>query len=283
MGVAVPRRDQGPDFIEALARGLDVIRSFGAGPTRRTLSEVAGATGLARPTARRVLLTLAELGYVRTTGKLHELTPRVLDLGMAYIGAQDLWELARPHLAALVAQTGESSSISRLDGSDIVYTARVAVPKIIALRVEIGTRFPAGVTSQGRVLLAHLPPERLTEVLATPSRSGVQPWAELSAGALRESLCRVHADGWALADNELAPGVRSIAVPLRDGEGRVLAAMNVTTHAAETEISTLTDVYLPLLLRTARAISADWALWQERPQSLQGGPDTAPRPLPSSL
>ena len=172
----MPDRGEGPDFIEALARGLDVLRVFDAACPRPTLSQVAAASGLTRPTARRFLLTLRELGYVRPAEGGFELTPRVLDLGMAYIGAQSLWDLARPHLETLVARTGESSSMTELDGSDILYTARVAVPKIIALRVEIGTRFPAAVTSQGKVLLAAMPLDRAAEMLAVPSRSRVRPW-----------------------------------------------------------------------------------------------------------
>lgn len=261
------QRGDGPDFIEALARGLDVIRAFHAGCPRPTLSQVAAATGLTRPTARRILLTLRDLGYVRPVAGGYELTPRVLDLGVAYIGAQNLWDLARPHLEALVASTGESSSMTQLDGPDIVYTARVAVPKIIALRVEIGTRFPAAVTSQGRVLLAAMPLERAAEILAMPSRSGVRPWAEPAPGDLHDLLCQVHAQGYALADNELAPGIRSVAVPVHDGEGRVLAAMNVTVNSGETDVRTLTEDYLPLLKAAAEAIGADWARWQSRPQS----------------
>jgi IclR family pca regulon transcriptional regulator len=273
----MPRRGDGPDFIEALARGLDVIRSFDAQRPRRSLTEVAGATGLARPTARRILLTLEELGYVRSTDSGYELTPRVLELGMAYVGAQNLWDLARPHMEALVAHTRESSSITQLDGSDIVYTARVAVPKIIALRVEIGTRFPAAVTSQGKILLAALPPDRLADVLATPSRSGVQPWTSPTPAETEAGLREVRARGWALADNELAPGIRSIAVPIRAGRGEVRAAMNVTVNSAETPTSTLIDDYLPHLQRAADAISADWALWDGRPQSTM----RQPAPVPS--
>ena len=154
--------------------------------------------------------------------------------------------------------------MAQLDGSDIVYVARVSVPKIIALRVDIGTRFPAPLTSQGKVLLAALPPEDLAATLAQPSRSG------LPAGArTREDLCaeltEVRARGWALADEELAPGVRSVAVPVRDGAGVVQAAMNVTVHAAETSTEVLVGEHLPKLLRTAGEISADWALWQSRP------------------
>ena len=173
-----------------------------------------------------------------------------------------LWEVARPHMERLVARTHESSSIAQLDGSDIVYVARVAVPKIIALAVTIGTRFPAMQTSLGKVLLAALPPGEAERVLAEPSRSGItprwQPDAEERAAAMRE----VRARGWSLTDQELAPGIRSVAAPLRDGDGRTIAALNVTVHAAETPVEVLTGEYLPWLLQAAGAISADWAACQ---------------------
>jgi DNA-binding IclR family transcriptional regulator len=155
-------RGTGPDFIEALARGLDVLRTFRPGTPTMTLSEIAGVTGLARPTVRRILITLESLGYVRGAGRGYALTPRVLDLGMAYVNSLNMWEIARPHMEKLVAQTGESTSMAQLDGSDIVYVARVAVPKIVTLSVTIGTRFPAAATSMGKVLLAALPPAAVT-------------------------------------------------------------------------------------------------------------------------
>src|SRR5215212_7602374 len=250
-------RGTGPDFVEALARGLDVLTAFGPAHRTMSLTEVAETTGLARPTARRLLLTLEELGYVRSGTAGFALTPKVLDLGMAYVGSLGLWDVARPHLEALVARTGESSSMAQLDGSDIVYVARVAVPKIIALRVEIGTRFPAVQTSQGKVLLAVLSPERLEATLAVPSRSGLPPYIGRSADQLRDELTEVRARGWALADEELAPGVRSVAVPVRDGAGVVRAAMNVTVHAAETSTEVLVGEHLPKLMRTAGEVSAD--------------------------
>lgn len=259
------RRDTGPDFIESLARGLDVLRCFQAGRPEMALSEVAAATGLARPTARRVLLTLQELGYVAAAGRGFVLTPRVLELGTAYIGSQGLWDIARPHLEKLVARTHESSSMAQLDGSDIVYVARVAVPKIISFSVTIGTRFPAPVTSQGKVLLAALSPADLRDVLAQPGRSGITPRRERSFDDLETELRQVRAHGWALADEELAAGIRSVAAPVRDGTGRVIAAMNVTVHAAETSVETLTEHHLPLLLHTASAVSADWAALQSLP------------------
>jgi IclR family pca regulon transcriptional regulator len=259
------RGETGPDFIEALARGLDVIRAFGPNRRTMTLSEVATAAGLARPTARRMLLTLEELGYVRITQSRFALTPRVLELGMAYIGSTSIWDIARPHMAALVAHTNESSSLAQLDGSDIVYVARVAVPKIITLAVTIGTRFPALQTSLGKVLLADLPPEVLERVLAEPSRSGITPLWKPEIEERDHVLCEVRTRGWALTDEHLARGVRSIAAPVHDGSNHVVAALNVSVHATETSVETLTEKYLPLLLQTAAAISADWALWQSRP------------------
>ena len=308
------RRDTSPDFIEALARGLDVIRAFQPRQPAMSLAAVAGATGLARPTARRILLTLEQMGYVRAVEPLdqmghvravdreavdpkavdrkavdrkyvdrkYELTPRVLELGMSYVLSRNLWEVARPHMERLVARTHESSSIAQLDGSDIVYVARVAVPKIVALAVTIGTRFPAMQTSLGKVLLAALSPEGAERVLAEPSRSGIPPRIVFSSEERAASLREVRARGWALTDEELAAGIRSVAAPLRDGEGRVIASLNVNTHAAETPVEVLTGEYLPLLLQTAGAISADWAACQAAPQVTVPQP-AGPRPAPQRL
>jgi IclR family pca regulon transcriptional regulator len=285
----VARRDSSPDFIEAIARGLDVIRVFGPGQPVMSLAAVAGASGLPRPTARRILLTLEQLGYVRQVGGGSgsvagtmpggfELTPKVLDLGMSYVLSRGLWEIARPHMEELVARTHESSSIAQLDGSDIVYVARVAVPKIVALRVTIGTRFPALQTSLGKVLLAALSPAEAQEVIAEPSRSGITarwlPDAAERAAALRE----VRARGWALTDGELAAAIRSVAVPLRDGDGKVIAALNVNSHSAETSLEKLTGEYLPMLLATAGAISADWAACHAVPQVTLAAEGRSPQP-----
>ncbi len=260
------RRDDSPDFIEAIARGLDVIRVFKAGQPVMSLAAVAAASELPRPTARRILLTLDQLGYVRQVESGYELTPRVLDLGMSYVLSRGLWEIARPHMEALVVHTRESSSIAQLDGSDIVYVARVAVPKIVALAVTIGTRFPAMPTSLGKVLLAALPLEEAERVLAEPSRSGITPPWRPEAAERAAALREVRARGWALTDEQLAPGIRSVAVPLRDGDGKVIAALNVNSHAAETPLDVLLGRHLPLLIQAAGAISADWAAAQSTPQ-----------------
>ena len=271
------RRDSSPDFIEAIARGLDVIRVFGPGQPVMSLAAVATASDLPRPTARRILLTLEQLGYVRQVGGPHggpaalRLTPRVLDLGMSYVLSRGLWEIAGRHMEELVARTRESSSIAQLDGSDIVYVARVAVPKIVALRVTIGTRFPALQTSLGKVLLAALTDQEVTDVLAEPSRSGITPRWQPDAAERAVALREVRARGWAITDGELAPAIRSVAVPLRDGDGKVIAALNVNAHAAETSLEKLTGEYLPPLLATAGAISADWAACHAVPQVTVGG------------
>jgi IclR family transcriptional regulator, pca regulon regulatory protein len=265
------REDAGPDFIEALSRGLDVLRTFRPGRRVSTLSEIAADTGLARPTVRRILLTFQVLGYVRVAERGYSLTPRVLELGMAYIDSLDLWEVARPHMERLVAKTGESSSMAQLDSDDIVYVARVAVPKIVTLSVNIGTRFPAYATSMGKVLLAAQKFDDVVYPLGGPTRSGIVAKWQPSREELEDALREVRARGWALADQELAPGIRSIATGVRDGDGKVVAALNVTVHAAETSVEKLTRDYLPMLLHAAADISHDWARMSQLPREVVTG------------
>jgi IclR family pca regulon transcriptional regulator len=264
----MPRRDPDPDFIESIARGFDVIKAFDEQRPVMSLSEVAAAAHLARPTARRILRTLESLGYVRAAGAGFALTPRVLELGLAYVQGLGVWDVARTHMEGLVSKTHQSSSIAQLDGSDIVYVGRVAVPKIITLAVQIGTRFPAPATSLGKVLLAGLDPDELDHTLAQPSRAGVVAKWRPDRSELDAALREVRARGWALTDEQLASGIRSIAAPLRDGSGRVVAAMNVTVHAAEISVETLTREYLPLLLQTASAVSADFARYDALPRRI---------------
>jgi IclR family pca regulon transcriptional regulator len=251
-------REPDSDFVEALARGLAILTAFSPTATALTVSDAAARTSLPRPTARRLLLTLEKLGYVRSSNGLYTLTTKVLELGTTYISALGIWELARPHLEALVAQTGESSSMSQLDGSDIVYVARVAVPKIIALSVHIGTRFPAVATSMGQVLLADLPHDELRRVLATPSQSGIIPRSAPARAKLERELEEVRKRGWALSDERLSLGIRSIAAPVRDAAGTTVAAVNVTVHAAETSVAELKRRHLPLLLETAAGITEEF-------------------------
>jgi IclR family pca regulon transcriptional regulator len=253
------KRNGSGDFVEALARGLDVIKSFGPTAMELTVSEVAARTGLPRPTARRLLMTLEELGYARSSSGAYSLTTKTLELGTACIAAQGIWDIARPHMLALVGKIGESSSMSQLDGSDIVYTARAPVAKIIAISVQIGTRFPAPATSMGHVLLSDLTAEQLDAVLDTPSASTVIPRVVLSRTELDEILAEVRERGWAQADELLSVGIRSVAAPVRDRSGRIAAAMNVTVHAAETSSERLVGEYLPLLLEAAVEVTTAWS------------------------
>jgi len=177
----------------------------------------------------------------------------------------NLWDLAHPHLRQLVEATNESCSIAQLDGSDIVYVARVAVPKLVTLSVTIGTRFPAPQTSLGKILLAALSPDELDKALAEPSRSGITPRWQPERDEIEPVLRDARTNGWVVTDQQLALGIRSVAAPVRDGDGNVVAAVNVNAHAAETTVDTLVDHHLPLLLRTASAISDDWAAWHGRP------------------
>lgn len=248
-----PRR---ADFVQSLQRGLAVIRAFDADHAELTLSEVAAATGVTRATARRFLLTLAELGYVRNDGRYFSLTARVLELGYAYLSSLSLPQVAEPHLEALVAQVHESSSMSVLDGTDIVYVARVPVSRIMTVAISVGTRFPAYATSMGRVLLAGLPDEQLSTQLAGLRPTSLTSRTVTSVEALHTELIRVRAQGWALVNQELEEGLRAIAAPVRDPSGRVVAAVNVSAHATRTLESMRRDL-LPQLLATTAKIEAD--------------------------
>lgn len=262
------RGSTGPDFIEALARGLDVIRCFRAYEGGMSLAQVAQATGLPRPTARRILLTLEELGYLHVDEGRFVLTPRVLELGMAYVLSSGLWDTVRPRMEDLVRATGQSCSIAELDGSDIIYVARVAaVPKIMTLAVSVGTRFPAVSTSLGKVLLAGHSDEEVAELLDVPSRSDVIPtWRPDKDEAI--SVVRdVRVRGWAISDGQLGAGVRSAAAPIRDRDGSTVAAININVNAAEVTLERLTGEMLPLLLQAAGDVSADLSLIRSAPQS----------------
>ena len=255
MTPAPERPAAGDQFVQSLARGLDVIQAFDATRPRMTLSEVAEATGLSRAAARRFLLTLVELGFVGTDARQFFLTPRVLRLGTAYLSGLALPDIARPHLEALSRRVGESTSLGVLDGSDVVYVARVATRSIMTVGITVGTRFPAHATSLGRVLLASLPPDELDAWFAHTVPVAVTERTPTDEDEIRAVLTAVSAQGWAASDQELAVGLRSVAVPVRDAAGQVVAAMNVsstTSHDPATE-------FLDALLEAAAATTADLA------------------------
>ncbi|GGL17743.1 IclR family transcriptional regulator [Sphaerisporangium melleum] len=245
------------EFVQSLARGLAVIRAFDAAHPELTLSEVARATGLTRAAARRFLLTLVELGYVRTDGRLFALSPRVLELGYAYLSSLSLPEVALPHLERLVAEVHESASVSVLDATDIVYVARVPTTRIMRVTISIGTRFPAHCTSMGRVLLTGLPPAGLDAYFATARLERRTSRTITSREALVAELERVREQGWAMVDQELEEGLRSIAAPIRDRGGRVVAAVNLSSHASRTTVESAREDLLPSLLAAAARIEAD--------------------------
>ena len=246
-----------PDFVQSLERGLAVIRAFDAAHPELTLSEVAAATSVTRAAARRFLLTLAELGYVRSDGRLFSLTPKVLELGYAYLSSLSLPDVAEPHLETLAAEVNESSSISVLDRDDVVYVARVPVSRIMAVTISVGTRFPAYATSMGRVLLAGLPADQLEEYLSRVRLQRLTSRTVSSLASLRAELARVKAQGWAIVNQELEEGLRAVAAPIRDRRDRVIAAVNISTQASRTSLDTMRRELLPPLLATVKRIESD--------------------------
>jgi IclR family pca regulon transcriptional regulator len=246
-----------PYFVQSLERGLAVIRAFDARHRELTLSDVARKCDLTRAAARRFLLTLADLGYVRTDGRLFSLTPRVLELGYSFLSGLSLPEVAQPHLERLVAEVHESSSVSVLDGDDVVYVARVPTRRIMTVAINVGTRFPAYATSMGRVLVAHLSGEQVDAYLERVELTRLTGRTVSSVAALRAELKQVREQGYAIVDQELEEGLRSMAAPVRDRSGKVTAAVNVSVHASRTSVGFLRAELLPALLAAAERITAD--------------------------
>lgn len=249
---------QSPDedfFVEALARGLAVIRCFDQDHERLTISEVARLAHLTRATARRFLLTLSALGYVGTDGKHFWLTPKILSLGHAYLSSTPLPRLLQPVLEGVSEQTHESCSASILEGGEIVYIARAATRRIISVGLGVGSRLPAYCTSMGRVLLAALDPGELEAYLERTPLRPLTPYTLTDPALLKAELERVRAQGYALVDQELELGLRSIAVPVRSVRGRVLAAMNIGVQAGRVSPSEMIHNLLPVLQQAARSLT----------------------------
>jgi IclR family pca regulon transcriptional regulator len=245
------------DFVQSLSRGLAVIGAFDADHRQMSLSEVAARTGLSRAAVRRFLHTLVELGFMKLEGRSFALTPKILSLGTAYLSSAGLPEVAQPHLEVLSAALGESTSAAILDGPDIVYVARVATRRIMTVGISLGTRFPAYATSMGRVLLAGLTPLDLDTYLAATDLIPLTPRTLTSELALRRELVKVARQGWAVVDQELEIGLRSLAVPITDAGGRTVAAINVSTSTGGRNTRDLRDSALEPMQRAAQAISHD--------------------------
>lgn len=248
------------DFVQSLARGLAVIRAFDAEHSELTLSEVARRADITRAAAGRFLRTLERLGYVRADERLFALTPRVLELGFSYLSSLSLPEIVQPHLEKLSRDADESVSAAVLDGADIVYIARVPTRRIMSVRITIGTRFPAYATSMGRVLLAGMPDAVLEALLEASALPALTERTVTDPHKLRREIDRVREQGYAVVDGELEPGLRSVAAPVHDRRGGVVAAVNVSTSATRDTVDHVVAEYLPRLLETCRAIDAELRL-----------------------
>ncbi|HEX5906731.1 MAG TPA: IclR family transcriptional regulator C-terminal domain-containing protein [Propionibacteriaceae bacterium] len=250
-------RERPAGYVQSLDRGLAVICSFSAERPRLTLSEVARHTGLSRAAARRSLITLQALNYVGSDGRQFYLTPRVLTLGYAYLSSLSLADIAQGHLSDLANDVHESCSASVLDGSDIVYVARAATKRIMTISLSVGTRLPAYATSMGRVLLAALPGDQLDAYLDSTRLARLTERTIVDHDRLRAEVEKTRTRGWCLVDQELEHGVRSIAVPIHDSAGRVVAAVNTSAHATRVPLTTLQKSFLPRLRDCAAAIDAE--------------------------
>ena len=247
-----PPNDQ---FVQSFARGLSVIRAFGPKASEMTLTEVADRTGLTRAGARRILLTLQHLGYVSANDRKFYLTPRILDLGYAYLSSMKLWDFAEPAMEELVGKVHESCSVSVLDGTEIVYVLRVPTRKIMTINLSIGSRLPAFCTSMGRVLLGNLDDAALDAVL---SQSELKPHTKCTVtmpARLKKIIAEDRKKGWSVVNQELEEGLCSIAVPLIDFSGRTIAAMNIGGNVTRTSEADLIKKVLPELQVAANKIN----------------------------
>ena len=243
-----------PDFMLSLARGLAVIRAFGDGKPQLSIREIALATGVSRAAARRCLHTLMTLGYATGTDGVYELTPATLSLASNYLGATSIARLAQPVLERVSSQLHESTSVAVLDGDDIVYIARAAVRRILSIGLAVGSRLPAPSTSLGRVLIAHLDDAARARVVARAKLIRHTPRTIVDKNDLRAELDRVKTQGYAIVDQELELGLRSMAVPIVGPGRRVVAAMNVGVSAGRADKQTLLRDFLPVLQQAAADI-----------------------------
>ncbi len=225
--------EQSPDYVQSLARSLQVLRAFGHDLPSPSLSEIATHTGLSRAVVRRILLTLQHLGYVGLRGRSFFLTPRVLELGYSYLSSLDLTELAQQTMEKLAQQVGESCSMAVLDGNDIVYVLRVPVRRVMSIGLGVGARLPAFAASMGRVMLADLPDAELDAWMRGNSFQAYTPKTLRSARALKAELLAVRKQGYAVVSQELELGLCSIAIPIRDASGAVVAGLNVSLQYSE--------------------------------------------------
>ena len=242
------------DLVGGLQNGLAVIEAFDEARPRLSISDVAQVTGLTRAAARRYLLTLTHLGYAEHDGKYFSLTPRVLRLGYAFLSSLTLPTRVQPFLERIAERLGESSSAAVLDDVDVVYVGRAATRRIMSVGLAVGSRLPAYCTSLGRALLAHRDADWLDDYLDRTERRPMTPRTVTGTAELSALLAQVRASGYSLVDEELELGLRSIAVPVFDGRGRVACAINVGVQAARVPTSDMTDRILPVLREAAEEL-----------------------------
>ncbi|MGB6961721.1 MAG: IclR family transcriptional regulator C-terminal domain-containing protein [Candidatus Acidiferrum sp.] len=245
-----------PNFMTSLARGLAVIQAFSQRQRELTVSQISAKTGFSRAAVRRCLYTLANLGFAATDDSRHfHLRPRILALGHSYISSMPLAAMAQPILENVSHILHESCSIATLDKNEIIYIARANVTRIMSIDLGVGSRLPAFCTSMGRVLIADLPADKLDEFLARVEFKRYTERTVANAEKLRQILRLVQRNGCCIVDQELESGLRSLAVPIKDSAGRVVAALNVGTHAQRVSIQDLQIRFFPQLKAAAQELS----------------------------
>lgn len=244
-----------PDLVQSLAKGLAVIEAFGAATPRMTLSEVARRVGLSPGSAQRILRTLEELGYVGAEDGRFSLRPRALQLGYAYLASLPVAAIVQPVLTALTEATGETSSLSVLDGADVVYVARATAKRLARDYMSVGTRMPAHATSPGKVLLAALPEAARRALADGPPLQALTPRTITGRKALLAAILRVRKQGHATNDQETIMGLRALAVPVMVG-GRAVAALGISAEVARIAMSEMEARFLPPLREAAGAVAA---------------------------
>jgi IclR family pca regulon transcriptional regulator len=244
-----------PSFMTSLARGLAVVRAFSDSGKPQTIAQISQKTGIPRAAVRRCLYTLQQLGYVDAELNNFSLRPKVLTLGYSYLSSTPLTVSSQPYLNNISRELGESSSLAVLDEGEVLYVARSAASRVMSVALNTGSRLPAYCTSLGRVMLAHLPADALDAYFARVKLRAMTEHTVVSQKRLREILAGVRRDGYAVIDEELELGLRSIAVPVRGASGQIVAALNVGAQAARVSADRMRQEFLPVLLRGAQELS----------------------------
>ena len=260
------QRSDNREFVEALARGLDIIRSFNEFNPLRTVSDLAAELKLARPTVHRIMLTLEELGYVVQTDNGYYLSAKVIELGFGYIATRGFYGAAKTHMEKLAAQIDQAISLTELVDSDIIYIGRIEVPKVVAYNVALGQRLPAHSTSPGRLLLSGLDDAEIDRRLNMPSLSNVKPMITLSLDQLKTEISKIRAQGWAMTDQTMSLGYRAAAAPVYDATGMMVAAIGIVVHGSEISHENLAKSVLPQLVDAASRITDDFVTMSKLPR-----------------